>query len=256
MKAVILAGGLGTRLSEETHLKPKPMVEIGGKPILWHIMKIFSYYGINDFIICTGYKGEVIKNYFQNYPLHQSDITFDLKNNSYVTHQNLSEDWKVTVINTGENTMTGGRLLRIRDYIDSDFCFTYGDGLTDVNINKLIEFHKQSSGSATLTSVLTPERYGLIESNSVGKITRFREKPKNSTNRINGGYFVLSKRVFDYIENDETIWEKEPLMSLASDNQLFAYNHDGFWYAMDKLSDKLHLDNLWNKNLAPWKVWG
>ena len=255
MKAVILAGGLGTRLSEETYLRPKPMVEIGDKPILWHIMKFYSHYGINDFIICAGYKGEVIKNYFQNYSLHQSDITFNLKDNSYVIHQNLSEDWKVTVVNTGENTMTGGRLLRIKNHIDSDFCFTYGDGLTNVNIDKLIKFHKNNSAIATLTSVVTPERFGIIETDAKGKITSFLEKSDNAPNRINGGYFVLSKKVFDYIKDDHTIWEKEPLKNLSNNSELYAYNHDGFWHAMDKLSDKVYLENLWQKNSAPWKVW-
>jgi glucose-1-phosphate cytidylyltransferase len=255
MKAVILAGGLGTRLSEETTLRPKPMIEIGGKPILWHIMKLYSFYGINDFIICGGYKSEVIKNYFANYYLNNSTITFNLKTDSMKVHNNFSEDWHVTVVDTGRDTMTGGRLKRIREFIEDDFCFTYGDGVSDINIKELINFHKNNNNIATLTSVMSPEKFGKISIDNNSFVKSFREKPESNNDMINAGFFVLSKKVFDYIENDKTIWEREPLENLAKENNLKAYQHDGFWYAMDKLSDKIYLEDLWSRNEAPWKIW-
>ncbi len=254
MKAVILAGGLGTRLSEETYLKPKPMVEIGGKPILWHIMKIYSVYGINDFIICVGYKGNIIRDYFRNYSLNQSDVTFDIHKDTYSIHKNHSEEWKITVVDTGENTMTGGRLLRIKDYIDDDFCFTYGDGLSDVDINLLIKFHKSKNCIASLTAVQTPERFGKLNFSNDDVIVNFSEKPEEHDNWINGGFFVLSKEIFQYIEGDETVFEKNTLEKLSAENKLIAFKHKGFWHAMDKLSDKVYLEKLWSKT-PPWKLW-
>ncbi len=255
MKAVILAGGLGTRLSEETDLKPKPMVEIGGKPILWHIMKIYSAYQINDFIICLGYKSYVIKEYFANYFLHMSDVTFDMQANNMCVHNNHCEPWKVTLVDTGMNTMTGGRLKRIRSYLDEeDFCFTYGDGLSDIHIGKLIEFHKAQGRLATLTAVQPPGRYGLIGTQGT-RVNLFHEKPKGDGGWINGGYFVLSPKVIDYISSDETSWELEPLNALAADGELNAYKHQGFWQAMDTMRDKQHLENMWNAGCPPWKRW-
>lgn len=256
MKAVILAGGLGTRISEETDLKPKPMIEIGGKPILWHIMKIYSYYGINDFIICLGYKGYIIKEYFANYFLHMSDITFDMKNNKMEVHQNNAEPWKVTLVDTGENSMTGGRLKRVKPYLENEtnFCLTYGDGVCDVNINKLVEFHESQNTYATLTATLPPGRFGALDLHNA-KVTSFREKPHGDGSWINGGYFVLSPMVFDYIEDDKSIWEREPMERLANDGQLTAYKHDGFWQPMDTLRDKNYLEKLWASNNSPWKVW-
>ena len=256
MKAIILAGGLGTRLSEETESKPKPMVEIGGKPILWHIMKTYSHYGINDFIVCCGYKGYVIKEYFANYFLHQSDVTFDMKNNKMKVHKERSEPWNVTLLDTGDNSMTGGRLKRALPYVidEEAFCFTYGDGVADINISSLIKFHESHGKLATLTATLPPGRFGAlnIENNQVKK---FEEKPKGDGALINGGYFVLSPKVIDRIESDETVWEQGPLKSLSSDGELMSYKHDGFWQPMDTLRDKIKLNNLLENNKAPWKVW-
>ena len=255
MKAVILAGGLGTRISEESYMKPKPMIEVGGRPILWHIMKTYSAYGINDFVICCGYKGYVIKEYFANYFLHMSDVTFDMKENSMQVHRKKAEPWKVTLIDTGEDTLTGGRLKRVASYLgDEDFCFTYGDGVSNVDIGKLIEFHKQQNCLATLTAVQPPGRFGaLIMQN--GRVKSFEEKPQGDGAWINGGYFVLSPKVIDFIDGDETSWEQEPLKALADASQLSAFNHQGFWHPMDTLRDKTHLEELWQSAKAPWKVW-
>ena len=257
MKAVILAGGLGTRLSEETIVKPKPMVEIGGKPILWHIMKIYSYHDINEFIICSGYKGHVIKDYFINYFLHRSDITFDLKNNKTKIHRNNAEPWTVTVINTGESTMTGGRLKRVKDYIGNEtFCFTYGDGLADINIRELIAFHKQQRTAATLTATQPPGRFGAFTlGQDQVRIESFHEKPSGDGAWINGGYFVLEPNVIDYIEDDFSVWEQKPLQNLAKDGLLSAFKHNGFWQPMDTLRDKNYLEGLWENDNAPWKCW-
>ena len=257
MKAVILAGGYGTRLSEETGVKPKPMVEIGDKPILWHIMKIYSGYGINDFIICLGYKGYVIKEYFANYWLHRSDITFDMRNNNTEIHQNGTEPWKVTLIDTGDNTMTGGRLKRVRDLIGGEtFCLTYGDGVTDVNIKGLIEFHRNQKSLATLTAVQSPGRFGAFRlDQNQHKIFAFKEKPKGDGAWINGGFFVLEPGAIDYITDDSTVWEREPLENLARDGMLSAYRHDGFWQSMDSLRDKMVLEKLWESGKPPWKIW-
>jgi glucose-1-phosphate cytidylyltransferase len=257
MKAVIFAGGLGTRLSEETTIKPKPMVEIGGQPILWHIMKIYSAYGINDFVICCGYKGYVIKEYFANYFLRMSDITFDMRFNQMNVHSGNAEPWRVTLVDTGETTMTGGRLKRVREHIgNSTFCLTYGDGVCNVNVGELIEFHKSQQTLATLTAVQPPGRFGAI---SLGKdqtiINQFHEKPEGDGAWINGGYFVLEPEVIDYITDDSTVWEQEPLQKLAHSSQLAAFKHDGFWQPMDTLRDKNYLENLWQSNKAPWKVW-
>lgn len=255
MKAVILAGGLGTRLAEETSLKPKPMVEIGGRPILWHIMKIYSAHGINDFIVCLGYKGYVIKEYFANYFLHMSDVTFDMANNETVIHQNNAEPWRITLVDTGEATMTGGRLKRVRQYLnDEEFCFTYGDGVSDVNITELVAFHRSQKKLATLTGVQPPGRFGALKLNGTS-ITSFEEKPHGEGGWINGGFFVLSPKVIDYVENDATIWERAPMERLAAAGQLSAYLHRGFWQPMDTLRDKQHLDDLWQSDKAPWKVW-
>jgi glucose-1-phosphate cytidylyltransferase len=256
MKAVILAGGLGTRISEETSTRPKPMVEIGGKPLLWHILKTYSAHGINDFIICCGYKGYVIKEYFANYFLHMSDITFDMANNKMQVHQGNAEPWRVTLVDTGEETMTGGRLKRVSDYINDEdaFCFTYGDGLSDVNISELISFHKTQKVKATLTAAIAPGRFGalnLVET----KVNSFMEKPRGDGAMINGGFFVLSPKVIDYIKDDQTIWEREPLERLANEGNLAAYQHHGFWQPMDTLRDKMYLEELWQTRKAPWKVW-
>lgn len=256
MKAVILAGGLGTRISEETENKPKPMIEIGGKPILWHIMKIYSTYGINDFIICCGYKGYLIKEYFANYFLHTSDVTFDLQKNSMEVHRRRSEPWKVTLVYTGEKTMTGGRLKRIKNYIkdEDSFCLTYGDGVSDVNISELIKLHTKKGKLATMTAVSPPGRFGALDiSENIVKV--FKEKPKGDGGRINGGFFVLSPKVLNYIENDTTAWEREPLEKLSRERQLVAFKHDGFWQPMDTLRDKIHLEQLWTENNAQWKLW-
>ena len=257
MKAVILAGGLGTRLSEETDVKPKPMVEIGNRPILWHIMKIYSAHGINDFIICCGYKGYVIKEYFANYFLHMSDITFDMARNDMTVHQNSAEPWRVTLIDTGEHSMTGGRLKRVQKYVKDDdaFCFTYGDGLSDVNISNLVEFHNKHGRQATLTAARPPGRYGALKFASEDRIARFQEKPDGDGGWINGGYFVLSPKVINRIEGDETSWEEAPLTSLAEEGELVAYKHDGFWQPMDTLREKRLLEDHWKSGKAPWRVW-
>jgi glucose-1-phosphate cytidylyltransferase len=256
MKAVILAGGLGTRLSEETVSKPKPMVEIGSKPILWHIMKTYSYYGIKDFIICCGYKGYVIKEYFANYFLHQSDVTFNIKNNKMTVHEDRAEPWTVTLVDTGDNSMTGGRLKRVLPYIKDEeaFCFTYGDGVADINISSLIEFHKSHGKQATLTATFPPGRFGALSIQD-NQVQKFEEKPKGDGALINGGYFVLSPKVIERIEGDSTIWEQEPLKGLASDGELMSFKHDGFWQPMDTLRDKIKLNELLEQNKAPWKVW-
>jgi glucose-1-phosphate cytidylyltransferase len=255
MKAVILAGGLGTRISEETAVKPKPMVEIGGKPILWHIMKSYSAHGINEFVICCGYKGYVIKEYFANYFLHMSDVTFDMVCNQMEVHQRKAEPWKVTLVDTGEETMTGGRLKRVAPYLrgEQDFCFTYGDGVSDVDITKLVEFHRLQNTLATVTAVLPPGRFGAIEFDG-SKVKSFMEKPKGDGAMINGGFFVLSPKVIDLIADDSTIWEREPLESLAEQGQLSAFHHTGFWQPMDTLRDKVHLEELWLSGRAPWIV--
>lgn len=257
MKAVILAGGLGTRISEETHVKPKPMIEIGGKPILWHIMKTYSHHGINDFIICCGYKGYVIKEYFANYFLHMSDITFDMTKNAMEVHQRSAEPWRVTLVDTGEKSMTGGRLRQVAPYLKDEqaFCLTYGDGVSDIDITKLIEFHRDHGLQATLTATYPPGRFGALNIHSDQRVTSFKEKPKGDGGRINGGFFVLSPKVIDLIADDQSIWEREPLEFLAEANQLKAYSHDGFWQPMDTLRDKTHLEELWQSGAAPWKVW-
>lgn len=255
MKAVLLAGGFGTRISEETQSLPKPMIAIGGKPILWHIMKIYSHYGINDFIICLGYRGYVIKEYFLNYASHQSDLTIDFKQGGAIeVHQNRVEPWKVSLIDTGEDAMTGGRLLQLKDFLDDDFCFTYGDGVADIDISKLVAYHRAHGKLATVTSVSPPGRYGALVYGDNNAITKFAEKPTGDGGRINGGFFVLSPRVIDYIPSRDTPWEREPLMRLAEEGQLVAYNHDGFWHAMDTLRDKNYLESCYQKG-AEWKVW-
>lgn len=255
MKAVILAGGLGTRISEETDIKPKPMIEIGGKPILWHIMKTYSHYGINDFIICCGYKGYVIKEYFSNYFLHMSDITFDIESNSMQVLNKKAEPWKVTLVDTGESTMTGGRLNRVREYIKDEeaFCFTYGDGVGDVNISELIKFHSSHGKKATLTGVTPPGRYGAILTDK-DRITSFMEKPKDG-GMINGGYFVLSPKCLDLLSSDEDVWEDSPLITLAEEGELHVFKHHNFWQPMDTLREKNYLEDLWMSGEAPWKVW-
>jgi glucose-1-phosphate cytidylyltransferase len=258
MKVVILAGGLGTRLSEETDVRPKPMVEIGGKPILWHIMKIYSHYGFNEFVICCGYKGYVIKEYFANYFLHQTDVTFDLANNKMEVHHTGSENWKVTLVDTGINTNTAGRIKRIQKYIGKEpFMLTYGDGVADVNINELIDFHKKSGKMATLTSIQLPGRFGNVEIDESGIVKSFQEKPIGDGVWINGGFFVLENKIFDYLEGDMDAvqWEKKPLFEIANAGQLSAYQHDGFWKCMDALRDKIELEDLWQSNEAEWKIW-
>jgi glucose-1-phosphate cytidylyltransferase len=256
MKAVILAGGLGTRLSEETHLKPKPMVEIGGRPILWHILKIFSAHGINDFVICCGYKGYVIKEYFANYFLHMSDVTFHMGMNSMEVHHKKAEPWQVTLVDTGDSSNTGGRLKRVHDYVRGEsFCFTYGDGLADVNITALIAHHKAHGCLGTVTAVQPPGRYGALQFGENCVVTGFKEKPQGDGGWINGGFFVLEPEVVDRIEGDLTIWEQEPLRSLATDGQLSAFFHRGFWQPMDTLRDRVQLEDLWSNGHAPWKVW-
>jgi glucose-1-phosphate cytidylyltransferase len=257
MKAVILAGGLGTRISEETGLKPKPMIEIGQKPILWHIMKMYSMHGVNDFIICCGYKGYVIKEYFANYFLHMSDVTFCMKKNTMKVHHNKSEPWTVTLVDTGENSMTGGRLKRVREFIDNEeqFCFTYGDGVSDVDITKLIKYHKSHGKDATLTATRPPGRYGALNITDSGLVNNFQEKPDGDGSWINGGFFVLSPNVIDRIDGDETTWEAGPLNTLATDGQLLAFKHNGFWQPMDTLREKSLLNDLWDKGVAPWKTW-
>lgn len=256
MKAVILAGGLGTRISEETHLKPKPMIEIGGKPILWHIMKMYSQHRINDFIICCGYRGYVIKEYFANYFLHMSDVTIDMVNNSMEVHQKNAEPWRVTLVDTGDETMTGGRLKKVKPYLEgeNDFCFTYGDGLSDIDLTKLINFHRVHGKLATVTAVLPPGRYGALEQKD-GVVTGFSEKPRGDGGLINGGFFVLSPKCIDLIEGDQISWEAEPMSHLAKEQQLMAFPHYGFWQAMDTLREKNYLEELWQTGNAPWKMW-
>ena len=256
MKAVILAGGLGTRISEETSTRPKPMIEIGGKPILWHILKIYSHHGINEFIICCGYKGYVIKEYFAKYFLHMSDVTFDMSKNTMDVHQRNAEPWRVTLVDTGEDTMTGGRVKRIFDYVKNDeaFCLTYGDGVSDVNITELLAFHKAQKVKATLTAAIPPGRFGALDING-SKVNSFMEKPKGDGAMINGGYFVLSPGVIEYITDDSTTWEREPLERLALEGNLSAYPHHGFWQPMDTLRDRVYLEELWQTGKAPWKVW-
>ncbi len=255
MKAVILAGGLGTRISEETTARPKPMVELGGRPVLWHIMKTYSSHGINDFIVCCGYRGYVIKEFFANYCLHASDVTFNLRERSMQMHNTAAEPWTVTLVDTGEDTMTGGRLKRVRDYIGEDpFCFTYGDGLSNVNIGAVIEHHKASGALATMTTVQPPGRFGAVRFDEQ-KIVAFDEKPQGDGAWVNGGYFVLSAGVFDYIDGDDTVWEREPLERLASDGKLSAFVHRGFWQPMDTLRDKTMLEEVWASGRAPWKSW-
>jgi glucose-1-phosphate cytidylyltransferase len=256
MKVVILAGGFGTRITEESHLKPKPMIGIGERPILWHIMKEYSHYGFNEFIICLGYKGYVIKEFFSDYFLHTSDVTFDLAKNEMTVHDNFSEPWKVTLVDTGLNTMTGGRIKRIQKYIGNEpFMLTYGDGVSSVNINKLLEFHKKQGKIATLTAINAGQRFGVLDINDNNEIKSFREKNDEDGSMINGGYMVLEPEVFRYIEDDKTIFEKEPLEKLAKNGQLSAYKHDGFWKCMDTLRDKNQLEEMWEKGEAPWKVW-
>ena len=256
IKAVILAGGLGTRLSEETNRIPKPMVEIGNRPIIWHIMKSLSHYGIKEFVICCGYKGYVIKEYFSNYFLHNSDLTVNLEDNSIEILEKRAESWKIHLVDTGDETLTGGRMKRIKDFVKDDeyFCFTYGDGLADINIKNLIDFHTQNSVLATLSAVSPPGRFGALDIDD-GLVSSFVEKPMGDNARINGGFFVLSPKVIDYIKNDHTIWEREPLEKLSSEGQLAAYKHDGFWHPMDTLRDKIYLEDLWNAKKAPWKKW-
>ncbi len=256
MKAVILAGGLGTRLSEETSLRPKPMVEIGGKPILWHVMKMYSAHGVNDFIICCGYKGYVIKEYFANYFLHQSDVTFSMQDNQMKVHKERAEPWTVTLVDTGDGSMTGGRLGRVGDYVKDDeaFCFTYGDGVGDIDISAVIGFHKQHGKQATLTATYPPGRFGALDIQS-GQVSSFKEKPKGDGAMINGGFFVLSPEVLNRIPNDSCTWEQEPLIGLAEDGELMAYEHHGFWQPMDTLHDKMTLEKLWKEKKAPWKMW-
>lgn len=254
MKAVILAGGRGTRIEEETSLKPKPLIEVGGKPLLWHIMKIYSYYDINDFIICLGYKGYMIKEYFSNYFLHMSDVTIDIKNNRIDVHQINAEPWRVTLVDTGEESMTGGRIRRIKKYTDETFCLTYGDGLGNVDITKCIEFHKKNDVIATITAVQPPGRFGALVIQD-DKITKFQEKPPGDSNWINGGFFVCEPEIIDYIEGDKTIFEHEPLERLSSQRELAAYKHRGFWHPIDTLRDKNYLNQLWENGNAPWKTW-
>jgi glucose-1-phosphate cytidylyltransferase len=256
MKAVILAGGLGTRISEETHLKPKPMVEIGGRPILWHILKIYSSFGINEFVICCGYKGYVIKEYFANYFLHMSDVTFHMRTNSMEVHQKNAEPWEVTLVDTGETTLTGGRLKRVQRYVgDETFCFTYGDGVSDLDISAAIASHRAGGKLATLTAVQPPGRYGALNFLEDDQVAGFQEKPQGDGGWINGGFFVLEPGVFDYIHSDATTWEAEPLQRLAAEGQLQAYRHHGYWQPMDTLRDRVHLEELWESGKAPWKRW-
>jgi glucose-1-phosphate cytidylyltransferase len=256
MKAVILAGGLGTRLAEETTTRPKPMVEIGGKPVLWHIMKTYSHHGINDFIICCGYKGYVIKEYFANYFLHMSDITFDMRSNRMEVHQKRADPWNVTLVDTGDDSMTGGRLLRVADYLrrEEAFCLTYGDGLGDVDISASLTFHRDHGKAATMTATYPPGRFGALDIEG-SQVRRFMEKPRGDGSMINGGFFVLSPQVLDYLESDATVWEQQPLQRLATDGELMAFQHQGFWQPMDTLRDKIYLEDLWGSGKAPWKVW-
>ena len=256
MKLVILSGGKGTRISEESILKPKPLIEIGQMPIIWHIMKIYSYFGINEFIICCGYKGYLIKEYFSNYSLHRSDITIDIFNNTIDVHKKNAENWRITLIDTGQETLTGGRLLRIKKYINEDFLLTYGDGVANINISELIKYHKLKKKLATMTVVQTSGRFGVVDIDKKSNlVTNFYEKPKGDGYWINGGFFVLKQNIFKYLKDDSTIWEREPLEKLSKDSELTAYHHKDFWYAMDTMRDKEYLDNLWITNKAPWKLW-
>lgn len=257
MKAIILAGGLGTRLSEETSLKPKPMVEIGGRPILWHIMKLYSHYGVNDFVICLGYKGHLIKEYFLNYHLHMCDMTIGIKENTFKYHNNYAEPWNVTLVDTGQTTMTGGRLKKIAPYIkeEDSFCLTYGDGVADVNIAAAVDFHNKHGKLATLTAVQPPERFGILDFEGDETVRSFKEKVQHKNVFVNGGFFVLSPKVLDYIDDETTSWEKEPLETLASEGELKAYKHHGYWQCMDTLRDRTNLESLWKANKAPWKLW-
>jgi len=256
MKVVILAGGRGTRIQEESLIKPKPLIEIGSKPIIWHIMKTYSHYGFKEFVICCGYKGYLIKEYFANFSLHNSDVTIDIKKNEIKVHKNNNEDWKITLIDTGDDSLTGGRILRIKDFVGEEFLLTYGDGVADVNISKLIEHHKINKKIATMTVVQPQGRFGVVEFNTKNNlIENFSEKLKGDGAWINGGFFVLNKKIFDYLRDDFTIWEKEPLEKLSKENELVAFKHDNFWYPMDTMRDKDYLENLWEKNEAPWKLW-
>jgi len=255
MKAVILAGGLGSRIIEESHLKPKPMIEIGGRPILWHILKIYSHYGINEFVICLGYRGYVIKEYFANYFLHTSDVTFDILENKMEVHERYAEPWRVTLVDTGQETLTGGRLKQVREYLGNEsFCFTYGDGVADIDVGKLVAFHRSQRRLATLTAIQPPGRYGAVCIED-SRVTSFAEKPAGDGAWVNGGFFVLEPRAIDYIEGDQTSWEREPLVRLSRDGELRGYRHTGFWQAMDTLRDKNQLEQLWQSGKAPWKVW-
>ena len=256
MKAVILAGGLGTRFAEETSLRPKPMIEIGGRPILWHIMKIYAAHGVNDFVICCGYKGYIIKEYFANYFLHMSDVTFDMRENEMIVHEKRAEPWKVTLVDTGDDSMTGGRLKRVAEHVQGEelFHFTYGDGVGDVDIGQLVAFHRAHGKIATLTSTYPPGRFGALQVEQ-GQVTDFLEKPQGDGGMINGGFFVLSPRAIDYIESNATTWEQEPLKTLAADGELMAFEHRGFWQPMDTLRDKQHLEALWDSRTAPWRIW-
>jgi glucose-1-phosphate cytidylyltransferase len=256
MKAVILAGGLGTRFAEETSLRPKPMIEIGGRPILWHILKIYAAHGVNDFVICCGYKGYVIKEYFANYFLHMSDVTFDMRENEMIVHEKRAEPWRVTLVDTGDDSMTGGRLKRVFEHVKDEefFFFTYGDGVGDIDISKSIDFHRAHGKLATMTATYPAGRFGAVEIDD-GRVSHFLEKPKGDGGMINGGYFVLSPKVLDYIESDATTWEQEPLRNLATDGELMAFEHHGFWQPMDTLRDKQHLEELWEKRKAPWRIW-
>lgn len=257
MKAIILAGGRGTRISEQSDIKPKPMIDIGGMPILWHILKMYSAHGINDFIICCGYKSYIIKEYFANYFLHMSDVTFDIANNSMEVHRGRAENWKVTLVDTGENSMTGGRLKRVQKYINNDeaFCFTYGDGVSDLNIAETINFHKAHGKLATVTAVQPPGRFGALDVTNSNNVIQFQEKPVGDGSFINGGFFVLHPNVIDLIDGDDCVWEKNPLQSLAQSNQLMAFQHSGFWHPMDTMRDNIKLNELWNSGEAPWKTW-
>ena len=253
--AVILAGGMGTRISEETLIRPKPLVEIGGRPILWHIMKMYSFYGINKFIICLGFKGHMIKEFFANYTLHMSDVTIDLSTSSVITHRNQAENWTVTLVDTGENTMTGGRIKRIIPHITgNEFCLTYGDGVSDVDISKLLKFHSVHRRLATITAVYPPRRFGVLEMEG-DQVINFREKPRGEGGFINGGFFVLSKKIHNYLKSDETVWEQDPLQALAKDNELYAFRHEGFFQPMDTMRDRVYLEELWTNNSAPWRKW-
>ena len=256
MKVVILAGGRGTRIQEESLVKPKPLIEIGSKPIIWHIMKTYSHYGFKEFVICCGYKGYLIKEYFANFSLHNSDVTIDIKKNEIKVHKNNNEDWKITLVDTGDDSLTGGRILRIKDFVEDEFFLTYGDGVADVNISKLVEYHKLNKKIATMTVVQPQGRFGMVELNAKNNlIENFAEKLKGDGSWINGGFFVLSKKIFEYLKDDFTIWENEPLEKLSKENQLVAFKHDNFWYPMDTMRDKIYLENLWDTNKAPWKLW-